>query len=354
MDRCVNSHGDFGLCSTHEACEDSDGLHIGHCSLAGIPGAGSCCYQLRCRPTSIQQDMTLRFNHFGLRNAPAHMVSRAALRQLGSDPMHQICGRPPAIFRRGHILSQISTEKRYPWLLSLWIKPRGSKDDDGVPICGAALITTLHAITAAHCIVEDHFEYFIQGGTNWNWIGFGTKIQLAAINIHPGFEQVTFEHDIAILRFKERLILTSSIFPVCLPPPVSVITDYSGQSVVIAGWGCIEEDCKDDDRPILLRDTVLPIIDNDLAMCLFMNDSIETGSPEYIPKETFIVVGDDSGSSATCSGDSGSPAVRDRGGQMEVVGLVSWSRGCGRKFRPSVLTRVESYSAWVLDNLDRS
>lgn len=91
-----------------------------------------------------------------------------------------------------------------------------------------------------------------------------------------------------------------------------------------------------------------------MAPSRFMNDSIETGSPEYIPKETFIVVGDDSGSSATCSGDSGSPAVRDRGGQMEVVGLVSWSRGCGRKFRPSVLTRVESYSAWVLDNLDRS
>ena len=29
----------------------------------------------------------------------------------------------------------------------------------------------------------------------------------------------------------------------------------------------MEEDCKSDDRPVLLRDAAMPIIDNDLAMC---------------------------------------------------------------------------------------
>ena len=31
-----------------------------------------------------------------------------------------------------------------------------------------------------------------------------------------------------------------------------------------------------------------------------------------------------------------------------MIGLVSWSKGCGRKFRPSVWTRMEAYTNWIL------
>ena len=43
-----------------------------------------------------------------------------------------------------------------------------------------------------------------------------------------------------------------------------------------------------------------------------MNDSLKSGTTEYIPREMFIVGGDASGSKSTCSGDSGSPIVRFR------------------------------------------
>ena len=89
-----------------------------------------------------------------------------------------------------------------------------------------------------------------------------------------------------------------------------------------------------------------------------MNDSKLSGTTEYIPERVFVVGGDESGSRTTCRGDSGSPVVRFRQnpnpaaspadvGHWEVIGIVSWSRGCGRRFRPSVWTRVESFVPWI-------
>ena len=113
-----------------------------------------------------------------------------------------------------------------------------------------------------------------------------------------------------------------------------------------------------------------------------MNDSKQAGTAEYIPERVFVVGGDESGSRTTCKGDSGSPVVRSNDhGHWEVIGIVrgdtkmtditghlspsslhksqdrhidvilasplSWSRGCGRRFRPSVWTRVESFVPWV-------
>ena len=53
------------------------------------------------------------------------------------------------------------TSRRYPWLLALWRRfPSDDDDDDdgdedaGFAICGAALVSSGHAITAAHCVVH--------------------------------------------------------------------------------------------------------------------------------------------------------------------------------------------------------
>ena len=86
----------------------------------------------------------------------------------------------------------------------------------------------------------------------------------------------------------------------------------------------------------------------------FLNDSLESGTLEYIPSRSFVVGGDEGGARSTCRGDSGSPVIRRRttSDQWEAIGLVSWSRGCGRRFRPSVWTRVEVHAQWVTENME--
>ena len=90
-----------------------------------------------------------------------------------------------------------------------------------------------------------------------------------------------------------------------------------------------------------------------------MNDSVIKGEHEYVPEKLFIVGGDESGDKSTCQGDSGSPVIRPvedtvGGVQYEVIGLVSWSKGCGRPFRPSVWTRVETFVPWIEEHISNS
>ena len=42
-----------------------------------------------------------------------------------------------------------------------------------------------------------------------------------------------------------------------------------------------------------------------------MNDSVKGSGSEYIPSRVFMVGGDESGSKATCNGDSGLVVIQD-------------------------------------------
>jgi hypothetical protein len=49
----------------------------------------------------------------------------------------------------------------------------------------------------------------------------------------------------------------------------------------------------------------------------------------------------------SCRGDSGGPLVRKIGDVEELVGVTSWSLGCGYKDIPSVYTDVTKYRRWI-------
>jgi hypothetical protein len=49
----------------------------------------------------------------------------------------------------------------------------------------------------------------------------------------------------------------------------------------------------------------------------------------------------------SCRGDSGGPLVRKSGQVEELVGVTSWSLGCGFKDTPSVYTDVTKYRRWI-------
>ena len=174
-------------------------------------------------------------------------------------------------------------------------------------------------------------------------------IPVTKIIVHEKFNRIKLENDIAIIKLSTSIKFRPGLSPICLPSLPSPKLDF----VTIAGWGCVHERCRSREIPTILREAVLPVIPNDVAMCWFMRDSVTKGVAEYIPGKLFIVGGDDSGMKSTCKGDSGSPVSRINAltGRFEIIGIVSWSKGCGRNFRPSVWTRVENYLPWIRKHL---
>ena len=101
-----------------------------------------------------------------------------------------------------------------------------------------------------------------------NWKN-GMSLDIENVKVHPKFDPFTFEYDIAIITLKEHIWPSRDLFPICLPEPVvdGKLSDYEGTEVAVTGWGCMEEQCKFDDQPKHLRETVMHIVPNDLAMC---------------------------------------------------------------------------------------
>lgn len=50
-------------------------------------------------------------------------------------------------------------------------------------------------------------------------------------------------------------------------------------------------------------------------------------------------------------GDSGGPLVCLNNGQMNLLGIISWGVGCGKKGIPGVYTKVVHYLSWIQENM---
>ncbi|XP_026670240.1 plasma kallikrein-like [Ceratina calcarata] len=53
------------------------------------------------------------------------------------------------------------------------------------------------------------------------------------------------------------------------------------------------------------------------------------------------------------TGDSGGPLhVKGTFGHLEVIGIISWGRGCARPNFPGIYTKLTNYLGWLKDHLD--
>lgn len=391
---CENDYDDIGLClPPNGECKATRGVNIGSCQFSATKQNGVCCQHLPCSVPEVRRPELEAILELGLRNqvdlrATLNMIDFSKVSPVQIPAIVETCGlRGPLqspnprgnsitfrhhlsakLGRDGQIINGLPSTSNVPWMLALWI--RTGKPGRDIATCGAALVSSSYAITAAHCVENKNMDYVLRGGSNLNHLDSRRSVQMEIdwIRVHPKFNPFNFEHDIALIRFERPVRFTRNLFPVCLPPPPSVLfptggellTDYIDDEVTVHGWGCLDENCRVGiNVPTLLQEASLSIVSNDLAMCWFQNDSVTAGAREYIPSKLFLVGGDADGSPSTCTGDSGSPIVRQKrtgfGGfrrQWEVIGLVSWSKGCGRRFRPSVWTRVETFVHWIVKNMN--
>ncbi|NXD09961.1 OVCH1 protein, partial [Nothocercus nigrocapillus] len=80
------------------------------------------------------------------------------------------------------------------------------------------------------------------------------------IVVHPSFDTVSYDSDIALVQLDAPLEYSAAVRPVCLPNRTEPLS--SSSLCAVSGWGIIEEDGS---RAKRLQQTQVPVLENEVC-----------------------------------------------------------------------------------------
>ena len=236
---------------------------------------------------------------------------------------------------RADIAGGRETDRAWPWIAKVSHGRTEAEQNEVGFLCGATLVTSTWALTAAHCVetpevVAPHLLYLTIGRHNWHDTSQGELIRAKRVLINPGFDvSAQFRGDISgsdvALIELERPAATEGVK---IAGPGEEPLWAPGIRATILGWGNHAEGGSYD-----LMEAQIPIISD--ADC-------ETRHAAEFDAETMLCASDREQGIGTCSGDSGGPLlVVTRSGAHRQAGVTSWgSSECGEPGKTSAFARV--------------
>jgi len=232
--------------------------------------------------------------------------------------------RLPIVHARRELIvggTPVTSLDTYPWFAFSQFQNSG---------CGASLIHPDVLLTAAHCRVV--FEGRGVSIGDINVLGLSADFhEDETLLRHPEYNADTWHHDIMLVKLQ-----TSSTQPLVKVATESP-TDY--QPVTTLGFGATSEEGLTSPDLLYVNLTITPF-----AWCQNFFRMGDNGEQIYELSETAQICAEDlQDQGDACRGDSGGPLLYEN----EIVGLVSFGRGCGRPNTPAVYTRTSSYTEWI-------
>lgn len=228
----------------------------------------------------------------------------------------------------------------YPWMTALL---RESSDDTTeAHFCGGALVGPTLVMTAAHCAAG--FESNPQAlevsvGEVKLPFGRGVRIPVAGVLIHPDFNRITLEHDVAFLRLG-RALSGPYLAPALAGNESLYAAGTEGRAI---GWG--QTDPQLPILPTILQQGIVPIQSQ---------DTCSQALGRYFKPDSQMCAGRLSSSTSqsdgvdACFGDSGGPLIVANGaGNWLQVGIVSWGFGCATATTYGVYSKVLANTPFI-------
>eukprot|EP00794_Sanderia_malayensis_P016910 gene16910-18616_t len=227
----------------------------------------------------------------------------------------------------------------FPWQAAIMWRAGISKDQQ---FCGGSLIDREWVLTAAHCFVNGAIPRYYKVKLGDHDLKSDDQSEqefnVSAIMVHGGYNEITTDNDVALMRLSRKATINDHVNTICLPGLGDRIVP-AGSRCKITGWGATEEHGSTSN---ILMEAEVPVVNR--SVCA--HDSI------YGKKITqnMMCAGFSRGGIDTCQGDSGGPmqcrSEIDRS-QWVLQGVTSWGRGCGRKMKYGVYAVVKNYLMWI-------
>ncbi|XP_043583404.1 chymotrypsin-2-like [Bombus pyrosoma] len=209
---------------------------------------------------------------------------------------------------------------------------QASLQTNGHHFCGGSVLNRYYVLTAAHCVSgqEPSQVQVITGTKNLN--GSPTFVhQAVKFIVHTKYSPSNnWINDIALIKVNKPFETGPQLNFVPLPQANQNIPDNA--RAIVSGWGRIRE--------------YGPVSTTLKKAIIYITNQSTCKNAYRTIYDTQICANDPKTVKGACNGDSGGPlTVSGR-----IVGIVSWSEGCGLSNYPTVYTRVPSYIDWIQAN----
>jgi secreted trypsin-like serine protease len=228
----------------------------------------------------------------------------------------------------------------YPFMVALVMADAADAADG--QFCGGQLISDRLVLTAAHCglAIASSREVDVIAGIDDLGQNDGERMHVTGISIHPGYNPLTNDNDVAVLRLESS---TTRGRPIDVAGSADASLFEPGDPVRAIGWG-VGYDPQSDRyyKPNQLFQVNVRIVSD--------ADCTQAYGGQFIASSMLCAA---SPAKDTCYGDSGGPlmAQSEQPSRWVLVGVTSWGEGCAQEGFPGVYARMADLRSFAFGPL---